>query len=185
MRLPVTYLTLLTIVSFYFGLGGCLPSENKAEVSKVADFNSTKSVKHGVIEYTNEAQYLLFQENSKSAIIFPWIDALPSFVADIITACSFGILGGIISIVKRVALLKENLLDLSVFSIPILGFFTGLVVLGLNYIIPTILVSGNTQIRPITLLFLCLFAGMYSEQFYAFLTKAISDKIFNNKKNEK
>jgi len=180
-KASVISLIILSVIGFYFGIGGCLPEENRNEVSKTHDFNDTRPVIIGKVSYRNAAEYLLAQENDRSAIIFPWVDALPSFVANVITACSFGMLGGIISIIKRVALLKENLSDINCFAIPVLGFFTGLVVLGLNYIIPTILVSGNTQIRPISLLFLCLFAGVYANEFYSFLTKTIGDKVFNNK----
>jgi hypothetical protein len=182
---PVIFLTFLGITSLYFGVGGSLSSENYNEISKTHDFKSLDSVKIDKVVYKNAAELLLARENKKSVVIFPWIVYLPIYVCTILTACCYSLLGALICILKKVAILGIPLSETNYISIPVLGFFTGLVILGLNYVIPTVLVSGDTQIRPITLLFLCLFGGIYVSEFYEFLTKTILKKIFNPQEKDK
>ena len=182
--LSILFLSICALSSLYFGIGGSLKTENYNEVGKNHNFNDTTQVTDtDNVVYKNYAEMLLHHEDSQALNIFPWIIYLPDFVATIITACFFGMLGGVILVIKKIAIYNEAIESINFVSLPILGFFTGLVVLGINYIIPTILVSGDTKIRPITLLFLCLFAGMFSNDFYSFLAKAIHKKVFKNENN--
>lgn len=120
----------------------------------------------------------LWKENEKSKDIFPFITYLPEFVGNIFTACFFGLIGGVISILKKIAW-ENNLPEHTKFiSIPLLSFFTGIVVIGLYTIIPNILLTGENKIRPLTLLFLSLFGGLYSIQFYSSLSKAVQTKFY-------
>jgi len=169
------------ITSLYLGIGGCLKTENYNFVSGQYNFNDTTKVIDisNDLPYSNYAELKLANEDNKSAKIFPFLSIIPGYMGLILTACFFGMLGGIISILKDIALENIKPEDTKYFSIPLLSFFTGLVILGINYIIPTILVIGENKIRPITLLFLSLFAGIYTRQFYQFISSIIKTKIFN------
>ncbi len=171
------------VLSLYFGIGGSLKTENYNEINKNYDFDDTVQVRHlpDNTVYKNYAELQLYKEDQKALKIFPWITFIPSFVGTIITACFFGMLGAVISLLKDVALRNEKVEDVSYISIPLLGFLTGIVVLGLNYIIPIVLVAGENDIRPITLLFFSLFAGLFSPQFYNYLSNSTS-KIFKDEK---
>lgn len=187
MKLQPKYLSAATIciwtlISLYFGIGGSLKTENYNQVSGKYRFSDTTRVvdfKTG-LEYRNFAEMMLHKEDVKAQKIFPFLPVLPDFVGIILTACFFGMLGGVIFILKEIALKNKKPEDTNYVSLPLLSFFTGLVVLGLNYIIPTILITGEAKLRPITLLFSSLFAGMYSPQFYRFITSLIHNKLFKN-----
>lgn len=180
---PSLLLLFWSVISLYFGIGGSLKSENRNQVSQKYNFESTESViSPSSIPYSNMAEMVLDEENHLSAKIFPFLLFLPDFVGLILTSCCFGMLGGVISILRQVALLDKPIQETKYVSIPILSFFIGVIILGLNYIIPTILVSGDTSIRPITLAFLSLFAGIFTSSFFKFLTKISNSKFFNDEK---
>lgn len=174
-------LTVWGVLSLYIGIGGSLKTENFDVVSAQYNFKSNDSVKVGKISYKNYAEYALFKEDVKSEAIFPWLNAVPDFVGLILTACCFGMLGGLIFLIKEIALSVKKPEDVKYISIPILGFFTGIAVLGVNYIIPIILVSGENKIRPVTLLFFSLFAGMFAERFYKYLSSVADHVLFKEK----
>lgn len=169
------------MLSLYLGIGGTLKTENYNQIEKDYNFSDTAQVADmsGMV-YKNLAEMLLAKEDEKSARFFPFLPVLPDFVASILTACFFGMLGGVIAVMRDVALKKIKLEQTCYISIPLLGFFTGLVVLGLNYLVPAILVSGEHDIRPMTLLFFALFAGMYADEFYQFISSATRSRIFKN-----
>lgn len=172
--IAILFLLCWSLISLYLGIGGTLVTENYNQIDKDYDFASTEPAR----EFRNVAEMLLAIENEKSAIIFPFLPILPAFVATILTACFFGMLGGVISVLKQVAVNKKPITETSYVSIPLLGFFTGMVILGINYIIPAIFVSGENAVRPMTLLFLALFAGMHAEEFYTFISSTVKVKIF-------
>ncbi|MCD6067902.1 MAG: hypothetical protein K0S33_2728 [Bacteroidetes bacterium] len=180
-------LTFFALVSLYFGLGGALNTEIYNQISAKYDFKDTIKAKdfETKVIYSNKAEMMLVKEYDKSKKIFPFIAALPDYIGYLLTACFFGMLGGIISILKGIALDKAKPEDSNYVSIPLLSFFTGLVILGLSYLVPTLLVEGSNKIKPITLLFFSLFAGMYSRHFYEFLTHVAQTKLFKNEKDKK
>jgi hypothetical protein len=180
----VGFLFLFGLISLYFGIGGSLKTENYNQVSIQYNFNDTTKVEDfkTKLEFKNFAELALYKEDEKSAKIFPFLSLMPDFLGIILTACFFGMIGGIISILKKIALENKNIEDTNYISIPLLSFFTGLVILGLNYIIPTILVAGENKIRPITLIFTSLFAGIYTPQFFKFITSIAQSKFFKNEK---
>lgn len=53
------------------------------------------------------------------------------------------------------------------------SFLTGLVIMGLSYLLPMVLINEGGKIRPFTLMFLSLFGGMYSNAFYEKLSKYV------------
>ncbi len=99
--------------------------------------------------------------------IFPLVKIIPSFFGLILTAMCFGMIGSLISILLRIVgdqYTKPG--EVKYISEPVLGLFTGLCVLGISYVLPTILVSKSDTLRPITLMFLALFFGIYSKNFF-------------------
>jgi len=112
--------------------------------------------------------------------LFPWTQAIPKFTAYLITAMAFGLLGSLIGLIRDVALTAGAVPDAKWFSKPLLGLLTGLVVLGLSYLLPTVLIKGNNEIRPLTLMFLCLFCGIFADKFYHSLASSF-DKLIKNK----
>ena len=175
----IIILTILGLVSLYFGIGGAVKNDIYNQISDKYDFSDTNKVlSSDGISYKNIASFRLDQEEFKYSVIFPWLDSTPEFIGTIFAACFFGMLGGVICILKDVAFKNKKIENIKYILIPILGFFTGLIVIGVSYIVPTILVTGENKLRPITLQFLSLFSGIYCLQFYNFISELISKRIF-------
>ncbi|RFZ85348.1 hypothetical protein DYU05_07050 [Mucilaginibacter terrenus] len=175
------------VTGLYLGIGGLTKldtDENFKDIQKrkteleLKKFNPPITVKE--IPIDNEYDYQIFTLHQGIEEYFTWTVILPRFAALSITAMSFGLLGAVVFLLKSLALNKEDITKIKYLSLPTLGILTGMVVLGLSYILPTIIVEGATEIRPITLMFFCLFCGICSENFY----KKIDDlfeKLFKSK----
>lgn len=165
----------------YFGIGGLSrlkldETVEELDRNKETLLKDTFNIKLNEITIKNKYDYLYELEANDLENFFPWAIQFSSFSALIITALSFGLLGALIAILKQIAF--ENLVieEVKIWSLPLLGLLTGLVIYGLSYILPTALVKNGTELRPITLMFLCLLSGIYSNTFYLRLTK-LFDKI--------
>ena len=98
--------------------------------------------------------------------LFPWLERLPDLISLLITSCAFCLLGSLIMLFLQVLRKTTKLEDENLLLIAITGFLTGFVVLGLSYLIPLVVVRDEKMIRPISLMFFSLFAGLYSNRFY-------------------
>ncbi|MGZ3750094.1 MAG: hypothetical protein ACXVB0_09810 [Mucilaginibacter sp.] len=172
MKRAVISLTIWLFVSLYFGVGGII-SINLNEVAKQkeqANQTDNVSVEYNGITFKNKAElskYLNIQIDEKISKVFFWVDDLTDFGALIVTACFFGMLGGVINVINDISINNKNPDDLHYFSLPITGFLSGIVILGLTYLIPTLLVQKSDNIRSISLMFLCLFGGIKSKELYS------------------
>lgn len=166
--------------SIYIGVGGFIQIEaDQAQQSQETD-DSIPVEYQGVVFKSKEAldNFLIEQGH---AVIFPCHKDLPHLLILIITASSFGALGGVTRLVLGMVREDKKLIHLKVVTVPLLGVLTGIVVLGISYLIPSIIMSKASFIRPSTLTFISLFAGLFYERFYEWLpsvfTKIITKKI--------
>lgn len=179
MKTAIFSLSFLLIVSLYFGIGGII-SINLNEIEKQreqASQSDNVAVNYDGIVFKNQyelSKYLNLQKEQRISKLFWWVDNLTDFGSLIVTACFFGMLGGIISVINNIAMDNKKLEELHYFSIPMAGFLSGIVVLGITYLIPTILVQKSDNIRSMSLMFLCLFGGIKSKELYEKV-----DKYFN------
>lgn len=133
-----------------------------------------------VMEDTPRASYNGIQFDSKEHMkiyfkmarmdeghLFKWISVLPEFLILMISACSFGLLGSASMVIREVVMGKGQLLWKNAVWIPVLGAVVGVVVLALATLVPTILVESSNGIRPVTLVFMSFFGGLFIRQFYA------------------
>lgn len=67
------------------------------------------------------------------------------------------------------------------FTAPIFGFFIGVIVLSLSYVIPSIFVKGDSSPNMISIVLICFFAGVFSERFYDWIRSNI-DNFLNLRK---
>jgi hypothetical protein len=183
--LPALILAIWLLGGLYVGIAGITKvSSDEVLESIVQDrdklqkdtINTTWNGQHVATLY--DLKYL--SEYTTLTNLFPWTQAIPKFTAYLITAMAFGLLGALIGLIKDLALTATVARDTKWFSRPLLGLLTGLVVLGLSYLLPTVLIKGNNEIRPLTLMFLCLFCGIFSEKFYHSLASSF-DKLIKNK----
>ncbi|ALI98923.1 hypothetical protein [Rufibacter tibetensis] len=170
------------VIGLYFGIGG-LAQINLESTLQSLQRDKDKLMKEKVnaeyrgIYIDNKYELKYYLEVKSVRKIFPWTYDIPRFIGLIITAFSFGLLGALIGLIKDIAILNKPLNGLKYWSIPILGILTGLIVLGLSYTIPTVLTTNEANIRSTSLVFLCLFGGIYTEIFFDKLMRYM-DKFF-------
>lgn len=175
------------MIGLYFGIGGLtkLNADEDLDIiqKKEAELSAKKFTPPLNVEgvtIDNDYLYQMFTERRGLEKYFVWTVTLPKFTALTLTALSFGLLGALVSLIKQLSLENIKIEDLKYLSLPALGVLTGLVVLGLSYLLPTLITKGSTEIRPITLMFLCMFCGICSDKFYKRIEGSF-DKLFTGK----
>lgn len=163
------------VISLYFGISGYL-AVDLIHQSEKAEREKSKPFTVGVLEYSNE--YIFSYEMVIK--IFPYLNKLTGSLALVMTAMAFGALGGVTRLLKQIAFEKLSTENVNFISIPLIGMLSGIFILGVAYVIPTILVAGDQRIRPETLLFLSLFSGLFSSRFYGWLSNNFNS-IFKSK----
>lgn len=174
-NLCILVLIFWTLSGLYFGIGG-LVRANLDETLSDLDKNKEKLIKEKIsitydgVELENIYELQTFLEINSIENLFPWAIRLSSFMSLLITSFAFGLIGSIIGLIKEIAFQEKLVEELKIWSMPILGMLTGLVVLGLSYLFPAILTKDASGLQPITLMFFSLFAGMFTKNFYAKLS---------------
>ena len=168
----ITKFTLLVwlIVGLYFGIAGLAKAkydENIQEIENKKEKLMKESVDYKLddLTFSNKYELLHYIEDKNVSKYFLWAQEISSFLSLILTSFFFGILGSISSIFKEIVYDNVNISDIKIWSKPLLGGLTGLVIFGLSYILPEILVNNSGSMKPITLMFLSMFGGMFTKEF--------------------
>lgn len=185
----VIVILIYTLVGTYFG-GGSITRVNIED--KVAKIDAKKDslsrqlpqFQYGTEKYASEydLEYDLATSDMNN---FKLIKKLNNLQATIVAAASFGLLGAVIALILAMVSSNIKLTELKVWSQPFLGALSGLVIVALVYLMPTLLVKNGGEARPYTLMFISLICGIYNKEFYTFLHHTFVHKILKNEKNEK
>jgi hypothetical protein len=169
----------------YFGVGGMAQVEynDRLQALTVKVDSDTTQLEYDGMTWKNETElkkYILHQEQQIFFRVFPWVDEVPDIISLLITSCAFCLLGSIVSIMRR--LLFENDRPATTFMLlyPLFGAVSGLLVLAINYLLPTILVRDAENLRPITLMFFSLFVGLFLKEFYMKISSVVNSKFFKH-----
>ncbi|GEM_PF-854307 len=170
------------IPSLYFGVGGYISIDLMDQKTKYLISPSDSLINVAIaginMDFKNYEHFKYEVNYQSSKNYFPWIDDFSDTFSVLVTALSFGIIGGLTRLLKQICFDEDkSILTVKVLSIPLLGMLSGIIMLGFSYLLPTLIVSGDQSIRPTTLIFLTLFAGLFSRKFYAWLNRSF-DKIF-------
>ena len=206
MKSVLSYISLAFWLLFglYFGLAGILYAditEEKEFISRTSNQQHEIKIPPGVIQGVDSAgntyyesdgarfsslEKLVLYENEEAAgDLFDWYDDLPDKLILFITSMALGGLGALISLVKKLALEGARVDDLKTFWHPMLGALIGIIILGISYLVPIIITTqSDVEIRATTLIFLSMFAGMYSKEFLTFLESRFSNYLKQHGKNE-
>jgi len=171
---------IICLSAFYVGIGGL---GNEDYNNKLTALNNLKpessdtiSLRDGLVEYQNVLEMRrieIIEQYKKFIRFYPWIEDFPDIIILLLTCCSFSLLGSYILIVRGFTLRKKKV-DLAGHPTMILSsFLTGLVIMGLSYLLPLVLINEGGKVRPFTLMFLSLFGGMYSNTLYDKLSKYV------------
>ncbi|TRX49696.1 hypothetical protein FNH22_26890 [Fulvivirga sp. M361] len=197
-------LTLWLLFGLYFGLAGILYADLTEEKEFIGGSNQVKKevqlppgVTKGIdslgnayyemngVKFTSLEKIKLRGQEEAAESVFNWYKTLPNKLILFITSMALGGLGSLISLVKKLALENARIDDLRTFWHPMLGALIGIIVLGISYLIPIIITTeSEVEIRATTLIFLSMFAGMYSKEFLAFLESRFSNYLKQHGKNE-
>ena len=140
--------------------------------------NAAKDSLQGMIDEIDAETFDQIQAFIRSQTIGPkWIYELPDFVLLIFTACAFGALGGVVRVVFDWSHGKHSYSLNNAFLLPLLGMLTGILVLGVSEFLPHVFVEGEVAVRNSTLIFLSIFTGVFSKQFYLWLEKTFSQYL--------
>lgn len=171
-------ITVLFFLALYLGSGGFIVLENEQGYEKALTLQKKEVIYKNITFYNKEVMVAAKQQG----LIFdfyPYYDRLPSVLNFIITAICFGIIGSIGKVIndsiKNETILyeKKNLL-----LIPCQGGIIGLIILGVSYTIPVLLTTDNVTLKPITVVFLSLFSGIFYENFYQWFLKNLNETVF-------
>lgn len=193
------YILMILVISIggslYFGVQGLLLLKYQEEYLEIkaigenANFSDkTKIVKYDEYIFPNQAEFELHLKKEALERFTLWKSAngYPAYFLLIITSCSFSLLGASVLMVRKL-LAKIPLTPKESILYSILGIMTGIIILGIADIVPTILVensSADGKIRPVTLVFLSFFGGLYIHRFYSWADSRFS-VIFKTEENEK
>ena len=100
---------------------------------------------------------------------FRALNHLPEYLLLILASCAFGAMGATMRLVKKEAVDKVKFSVLNAVTFGALGLMVGMFILGVAQVVPAVLQTGEGEIRPVTLVFLSLFAGFFIESFLAWL----------------
>jgi len=181
---PVIVLMLWVLIGLYFGVSGVarLKMEEDLETLKMRQDTLTKKqidIEVNEISFTDEYSYEYYTTIGPYVSLFPWFFNVPSIIGIFLTAMSFGLIGSIGRLVLQITKDKLTLDKAKIWSEPVLGIFIGIAVLGLSYVVPNLLVADAGTIRPVTLMFLTFFCGLYSQEFFEILSNFFS-KFFKS-----
>lgn len=175
--LPFFFILFWFCLSIYFGTGGynyinIVQGEHKVEQSK-----DTVEVLYNNITYKNKAHLNYCLELEANASLYPIISSLPTSLLILITIFSFGILGSVTNLIKQIAIENKPMVELKYISEPILGMLTGFIIIGLSYLVPSTLATTDIELKPMSLVFLSFFSGLFSKDFFIHLSK-LFNRIF-------
>lgn len=173
-----TAIILLFFGALYFGSGGFIVLENEQKHEKAITLQK-KEVLYNNIRFYNKEVMESAKQQDLICEFYPYYQKIPSALNFIITAICFGIIGSIGKVVND-SIKNETILyeKKNLFLIPCQGAIIGIIVLGVSYTIPVILTSENVTLKPITVVFLSLFSGIFYENFYQWFLKNLNDNIF-------
>jgi hypothetical protein len=121
--------------------------------------------------------YWYYRARGFSYIIF--LTILPYTVLLFLSVGAAGVLGSIARIiidhVRNIGTISES----KYVAMPIAGFFMGIMVLAISYIIPTVIVKGDTYLNITSVVLICFFAGLFSDSFYKWIMNVIERFLTN------
>lgn len=162
-------LVIFSLGAVYLALAGWVGVEVDAALREKKSSAADKiPVKVNGIEWESEDDFWKNEIVRRARLIFPWGSDLPKPVNLFLTAVSFGYLGGMMRVLYDLSFRNSEIDNKTLYRLG-LSSFSGLLILGLSYTLPSALTASDVSLKPITLLFLCLFAGLFSEQLLLWL----------------
>jgi hypothetical protein len=174
----------LTLLALYLASAGWVRVELQTALRESGKApRADTQVEFEGMTFANEAARNRFLAIREAETYFPWTQKLPNQVSLIITAMSFGFLGGVIKLLFLTV--SSDPEPVRTYASLALSAMTGLVILAISFALPAALTEAEVTVRPVVLLFLCLFGGIFSNHLLLWLQEQFG-KLFERKtKTEK
>lgn len=161
----------------YFCVGGIsnIIITQLFEEAKAADENPIYG--NGNERYRNILEMQASEEYDKMVVFFPLQETAGSTLIYLITLISFGILGSIVKILLTNVFENVKISDANVYTFPILGGLSGLLVIVVSELLPEFKYkSGNDKL----FFGMALIGGLYTKVIFEWLNMKVQNFISNN-----
>jgi len=172
----VVFIIILSFISSYIALYGWVGIDLNAAIEKSRATPTKEPVIYKGINYESEDVVKIIMRYEIAEYIFPFIYKIPNPICLFFAAIAFGYLGGLIKVLYDIIRINKGISCKTLCSLA-MSSLSGLLILGISYVIPSALTASDITLRPLTLLFLCLFSGLFSEQTVSWLQKLYESKI--------
>jgi hypothetical protein len=175
------------LCGLYIGIGGLGHEDLTDKITTLngqkAEISDTVAVRVRGLVYPNIYELKkanVAEQYTRFMRFYPWMKNLPDIIILLLTCCSFSLIGSYILVARNfnAKRISANLSDHP--SMIMSGFLTGLVVMGLSFLLPKVLISEGGKIQPYTLMFLSLFGGIYSNALFKKLSKYVDEMFKTN-----
>ena len=178
-------LDIIRNITMFQGSTGMLPAHGEDIIMDINENLRSKNKEQLTFEEEEAINYLAhvywYYGYPKYSFIRV-ITILPYIVLLFLTVGTTGLLGSVVKKIydhiNQTVLLKDS----KYISVPVFGFFLGIMVLAISYIIPTVFVRGDTTVNMTSVVFLCFFSGIYNKRFFEWISNLIS-KVLNPPKS--
>ena len=170
----VTYLIMLVWLGagLYIGIAGWEGSKLLQKTSeKPATATSGQSVEFEGLNFRDEASLRKFLRQRRTTRWAPWILRVPQDITPLIGAIGFGMLGGAVRLLKRLALDSKPITQNKLFGDPLFGAVLGVAMFFIS-LFPTLFTS-KSLIPPAALVVVSFFGGIFSEEAYSWIEKQV------------
>jgi hypothetical protein len=154
----------LAVIALYLAAAGWTRVE---AYRLLKEHSQSAQVVYEGMNFANEADRDFVIAKRDAEAVFPWTFKLPQSVSLLLTATSFGFLGGVIKLLFDIAQMDPS--PRQPFVSLALSTLTGLLVLGIAFALPSAITTSEVTIRPVVLLFLCFLGGIFSQHLLLWL----------------
>ena len=169
-KLNSVIILLMGSLALYVGISGWVVADFEARMERQvrAQKAGETTVVYEGVTFADVASAREVAEQDKITRYFRWVFMVPPGLPILLTSLAFGVLGGIANVVHKLAGSLPVPSKQLVFK-PLFGGIIGLMVFGIASTAPKLIVETAEGVRPLSLMFLCLFAGTFSNHVFAWV----------------
>lgn len=151
--------------------------EDAKKLEQLTKNTDTENVIYEGLIFKNKQEMKNFIEDLNFGNVnkwFDWSESIPLFMVIILGACSFGLLGTIMKMLYEHIFSIKKLEANNFITLPLLGFLSGFLSIGISYLLPKIFLESDALINPVGLILFSLFFGFFIKEFI----ELIATKLF-------